>query len=99
MAFLNPYSIRSNHLKERKPYARHVKGKLLGWYLLWEGKQIWLGRFEQEAMENWKRLKAGEEIIRPGRVTLAQSGEPTERQIAEIYLDYQQLNGAEGTYL
>jgi integrase len=83
---------------ERKPYERRLKGKLIGWYVLWEGRQTWLGRFEKEAYDNWERLRAGKPVIRPDRVTAPKAEEPTVQKIVGIFLDYQKAHGSERTY-
>ena len=72
---------------ERRPYERTLNGKRV-WYILWEGRQTWLGRFEKEALENWQRLKEGLAVIRLGKVTAAQLKEPIVRQIVDIYLTH-----------
>jgi integrase len=86
-------------MRERKPYERRSKGRLIGWYILWEGRQTWLGRFEAEAKENLKRLKAGEPVVRPERITAPRFNELTVRDIVETFLDHQQAQRSTETYL
>ena len=80
----------------RKPYPRKARGKLLGWYILHEDKQVWLGRFEKEAQENHARLLAGKPVIRPERTTTL-SASPTVQELIDAFLD-ERRKGTESTY-
>ena len=80
----------------RKPYPRKARGKLLGWYILHEDKQVWLGRFEKEAQENHARLLAGKPVIRPERAA-ALSSSPTVQELIDSFLDARR-GGTESTY-
>lgn len=85
-------------MKERKPYERRSNGRLIGWYILWNRKQTWLGRFKEEAHENWKRLKAGKDIVHPNRTPAPVSGVPTVREIADKFLAFVRANRKPATY-
>ena len=80
----------------RKPYARNARGKLLGWYVLHDDKQVWLGRFEKEAQENYARLLAGKPVIRPERAATLSSA-PSVQELVDAFLDARR-KGTESTY-
>ena len=81
----------------RKPYARTARGKFLAWYVYHEGHQVWLGRFEKEALENFERLKSGKPVIRPERAP-ALSSAPLVQELVDTYLDHRLKNGTRATY-
>ncbi len=52
-------------MKERRPYKRKLSCGSVRYYILWNGRQQWLGRDEPEAMRNFERLKRGEPVLSP----------------------------------
>lgn len=80
----------------RRPYERRHKGALKGWYILWEGKQTWLGRFKGEALANWRRLQDGKPVVRP--VHEHQGDELTVQSVVDIFLDHLLANRSDRTY-
>lgn len=80
----------------RKPYERRYKGKFLGWYILHEGKQVWLGRFEAEARENLKLLMDGQPIIKPGEEV--HSSDTRLQEVVDTFLDYHKIISRPKTY-
>lgn len=87
---------KAKKMRTRKPYARKARGVFLAWYVLHGGKQVWLGRYEQEANDNYKRLLAGQPVIRPSK-TVA-SNAPTVTEICKKFLAFKKISSASGTH-
>jgi len=51
-------------MNERRPYERKFSPTCSRWYVLWDGKQQWLGNTKAEADTNLERLRNGHAVVR-----------------------------------
>ncbi|QDT55500.1 site-specific tyrosine recombinase XerC [Caulifigura coniformis] len=75
-------------MSERKPFKRKLSDGCFRWYVLWNGRQQWLGRDEAEAQRNLERLKAGEAVVSPKQ----QAAKAALPEYVDKFLDWTQAN-------